>query len=140
MEQSVAMMRGVPADMVWMWMQSENLTKVQLYGFIMHVAQQFHEAVGYCLVYHGNIFMAEELKLEEVLDAIIRCASMPRGLEDVERQHEDRNLPPPTVPDSDDDDALSFEDAAAESDCSGEADFAGQSIMPFRRLCNNLST
>ena len=67
--------------------------------------------------------MAEELKLEEVLDAIIRCASMPRGVEDVETLLEDSNLPPPTVPDSDDDDALSFEDADAESDYGVEDNF-----------------
>ena len=70
-EQIMAMTRGVTADMVWLWMQSENLTKAELYGFIMHAAHLFQEEVRYCLVYHGNTFMAEELKLEGLLDALI---------------------------------------------------------------------
>ena len=62
------------------------------------------------------------MKLEGLLDALIRRASMPRGVEDVETLLEDSNLPPPTVPDSDDD-ALSLEDADAESDYGVEEDF-----------------
>ena len=44
-----------------------------------------------------------------------RGASMPRVVASVPTWLEDANLPPPQVPDSDDD-ALSFKDADAESD------------------------
>ena len=116
--------------MVWLWIQSENLTKADLYGFIMHAAHKFHEEVGYGLVYHGNIFMAEELKLEGLLDALIRGASMPRVVDRVPTLLEDLNLPPPKVPDSDDD-ALSFEDADAKSDHDVEACITGTGYDAF---------
>ena len=114
-EHMVAMTRGVTADMVWLWIQSENLTKAELYGFIMHAARLFHEKVGYCLVYHGNTFMAEEWILERVLDAHIVGVSMPRAVASLQNVLQDADLPPPKVPDSDDD-ASSFKEADAESD------------------------
>ena len=78
----------------------------------MHAARLFHEKVGYCLVYHGNTFMAEELILERLLDAHIQGVSLPRA---VDSFLQDADLPPPKVPDSDDD-ASSFKEADAESD------------------------
>ena len=114
-EHVMAMTRGVTADMVWLWIQSENLTKAELYGFIMHAARLLHEKVGYCLVYHGNTFMAEEFIMERVLDAHIVGVNMPRAVASLENVLKDADLPPPEVPDSDDD-ALSFKEADAEGD------------------------
>ena len=120
-EQMVAMTRCVTADKVWLWIQSENLTKEELYGFIMHAARLFHEKVGYCLVYHGNTFMAEELILERLLDAHIQGVTLPRA---VPKMLQDADLPPPKVPDSDDD-ASSFKEADAESDHDVQEDMTG---------------
>ena len=52
----------------------------------------------------------------------MRGASMPKVVDSVPTRLEDLNLPPPKVPDSDDD-ALSFEDADAESDYGVEDNF-----------------
>ena len=111
-ELSMAMTRGVTADMVWLWIQSENLTKAELYGFIMHAARLFHEKVGHCLVNHANTFVAEELNLERFLDAHTQGASMPRAVASLQDILQDADLPPPKVPDSDDD-ASSFKEGDA---------------------------
>ena len=112
LEQIIAFKRRVTADMVWLWMQSEHLKKEELYGLIVHAAELFHDKVGYCLVYHANTFMAEELILERLWNARIQRVSLPRA---VDSFLQDADLPPPKVPDSDDD-ASSFKEADAESD------------------------
>ena len=75
------MMRGVTGDMVWLWIPSENLTKADLYGLILHAVRKFPEEVGYCLVFHGNIFMADALHLPGLLVSLIRRVTMSRAAE-----------------------------------------------------------
>ena len=112
LEQIIALKRGVTADMVWLWFQSEHVKKEELYGLIVHAAKLFHDKVGYCLVYHANTFMAEELILERLLDARIQKLGLPSA---VKQCLQDADLPPPRVPETDDD-VSSFGEGASEND------------------------
>ena len=111
-EQIIALKRGVTADMVWLWLQSEHVTKEELYKLVLHAANMFHKKAGYCLVYHANTFMAEQLILERLLESQIQEMGLPRA---VRQCMQDADLPPPKVPDSDDE-VSSFGGDASEND------------------------
>ena len=72
----------------------------------------FHKKAGYCLVYHENTFMAEQLILERLLESQIQEMGLPRA---VRQCMQDADLPPPKVPDSDDE-VSSFGGGASEND------------------------
>ena len=85
--------------MVWLWLQTEHVTKQELQDLLLHAAKLFHEKAGYCLVYHANTFMAHQLILERVLESQVQHLGMPRA---VRQCMLDADLPAPQVPDSDD--------------------------------------
>ena len=111
-EQAFALRRGVTADMVWLWLQSEHVTKQELHDLVLHAAKLFHEKAGYCLVYHANTFMAHQLILERVLESQVQHLGMPRA---VRQCMLDADLPAPKVPDSDDE-VCSFGGQCSDSD------------------------
>ena len=111
-EQALALKRGVTADMVWLWLQSEHVTKQELQDLVLHAAKLFHEKAGYCLVYHANTFMAHQLILERVLESQVQHLGMPRA---VRQCMLDADLPAPKVPDSDDE-VCSFGGQCSDSD------------------------
>ena len=98
--------------MVWLWLQSEHVTKQELHDLVLHAANLFHEKAGYCLVYHANTFMAEQLILERVLESQVQHLGMPRAMRQCML---DADLPAPKVPDSDDE-VCSFGGQCSDSD------------------------
>ncbi len=111
-EQIVALERGVTADMVWLWLQSEHVTKEELYNLVLHAANMFHKKAGYCLVYHANTFMAEQLPREHVLESQVQDMGLPKA---VRQCMLDADLPAPKVPESDDE-VSSFGGDCSEND------------------------
>ena len=53
--------------MKWIWMNSENLTIVEVRHILFYAAKEFHNTVGWCCVYSPNLYEATAKRIRTPL-------------------------------------------------------------------------
>ena len=96
----IASMQKCSRDLAWLWVNSDKLLDTEILDIIRRGADDFHESVGFCYVYHASKCKEAVARIEEPIRTSFRDLQLPRAYEEWEQNHE--VVPPAEVPPTDD--------------------------------------
>ena len=117
--------------MYWLWCNTANLSKQQLYTFLKKGADYFYQAVAWCSVYHPVKYMETIRFVDQKVEVHVRDLCAQIGLARLQKQFS-TEVPPPREPPIDEQIQFEMDHDGSESD-DEQPDAAFQASL-FRSL------
>jgi hypothetical protein len=96
----IASMQKCSRDLAWLWVNSDKVSDTEILDIIRRGADDFHESVGFCYVYHASKCKEAVARIEEPIRTSFLDLQLPRAYAEWEQNHE--VVPPAEVPPTDD--------------------------------------
>ena len=71
--------------MLWLWFNTEHLTKERVFKVLIEGAQLFHKKVAWCSVYHPELYMKTTENVDQALSITLRELSDPIAFAKIRR-------------------------------------------------------